>query len=270
MKDVQDQSHDLLRLVKALYALYPKKGQVQNPVEHAEGERIGVRGKGNNMQAGTLIDQIRRDLEKVNRQLLEHPYVQSFDQGKITRAKLRIFAGEQYTIIGSDLRSVAHLVTRFGNSPSRDFFLGILQGEKAALEALLDFARALGLSETDLHAYEPLPGAHAYTAYMAWLALYGSEAQVSAGYLVNFPAWGMNCGRLSRGLKDRLGMNEEQVRFFDLFAAPPSTFEAQALAVIQHGLDRGEDPRLVGRAARLLQAYELMYWDALYHASVGS
>ncbi len=80
----------------------------------------------------------------------------------------------------------------------------------------------------------------------------------------------MNCGRLSRGLKDRFEMTEEQVRFFDFFATPPPTFEDQALAVIQHGLDRGEDPRLVGRAARLLQAYELMYWDALYHASVAS
>ncbi len=48
--------------------------------------------------------------------------------------------------------------------------------------ALQVFARALGLDETDLYLYEPLPGAHAYTAYMAWLALYGSEAQVAAGY----------------------------------------------------------------------------------------
>lgn len=222
------------------------------------------------MEASTLIIQIQRNLEKVNRQLLQHPYVQSIEQAKIPQQKLRIFAGEQYTIISSDLRSVAYLVTRFGTSPGRDFFLGILHGEKAAFEALQVFSRALGLSETDLHVYEPLPGAHAYTAYMAWLALYGSGAQVAAGYLVNFPAWDMNCGRLSRGLKDHFEMNEEQVRFFDFFATPPPTFEAQALAVIQHGLDRGEDPRLVGRAARLLQAYELMYWDALYYASVAS
>jgi len=220
------------------------------------------------MRASTLIGRIRRDLEKVNEQLLQHPYVRSIEQGKIPCEKLRLFAGEQAAIISSDLRSVAHLVTRYGSAPSRDFFLGILQGEKAAFEALQVFARALGLSETDLYLYEPLPGAHAYTAYMAWLALYGSEAQVAAGYLVNFPAWGMNCARLSRGLRDRFKMKEEQVRFFDLFATPPPTFEAQASAIIQHGLDHGEDPRLVGRAARLLQAYELMYWDTLYNASV--
>jgi hypothetical protein len=76
-----------------------------------------------------------------------------------------------------------------------------------------------------------------------------------------------NCGRLSRILTDRFGLGEKEVAFFDLFANPPATFEANALNVIQHGLDRGIEPRLIQRAARLLQAYELMYWDTLYGKS---
>ena len=56
-------------------------------------------------------------------------------------------------------------------------FLGILQGERAAWDALLTFAHALGLSEIQLRDHEPLPGAHAYTCYMAWLALYASDAE---------------------------------------------------------------------------------------------
>jgi hypothetical protein len=102
---------------------------------------------------------------------------------------------------------------------------------------------------------------------MAWLALYASDAEIAAAYLINFPAWGQNCGRLSRILKARFGLGEKEVAFFDLFASPPTTFEASALSVIQEGVDRGAEPRLVQRAARLLQAYELMYWDALYSTS---
>jgi hypothetical protein len=102
---------------------------------------------------------------------------------------------------------------------------------------------------------------------MAWLALYGSDAEIAAAYLVNFPAWGQNCGRLSRILTERFGLREKEVAFFDLFATPPATFEANALSVIQQGLDRGTEPRLIQRAARLLQAYELMYWDTLYRTS---
>ena len=219
------------------------------------------------VDAKTLLEGVRQDLQTVTEQLLRHPYVQALEEGQIGREKLRLFAGEQYSIIASDLKSVAYLLSRFGSAPSRDFFLGILQGERAAWDALLTFADALGLSEAQLSEHEPLAGAHAYTCYMAWLALYASDAEIAAAYLVNFPAWGQNCGRLSRILKERFGLGEKEVAFFDLFASPPATFEANALSVIQQGLDRGIEPNLIQRAARLLQAYELMYWDTLYGAS---
>ena len=217
--------------------------------------------------AKALLEGIRQDLQPVTEQLLGHPYVKALEEGQIGREKLRLFAGEQYSIIASDLKSVAYLLSRFGSAPSRDFFLGILHGERAAWDALLTFVNALGLSEAQLSEHEPAAGAHAYTCYMAWLALYASDAEIAAAYLVNFPAWGQNCGRLSRILKERFGMGEKEVAFFDLFASPPTTFEADALKVIQQGLDRGIEPSLIQRAARLLQAYELMYWNTLYRAS---
>jgi TENA/THI-4/PQQC family len=146
-------------------------------------------------------------------------------------------------------------------------FFAVLQGERAAWDAMLTFAHALGISETQLREHEPLPGAHAYTCYMAWLALYASDAEIAGAYLINFPAWGENCGRLSRILKERFRLGEKEVAFFDLFASPPATFEASALSVIQRGFDCGAEPRLIRRAARLLQAYELMYWDTLYRTA---
>jgi pyrroloquinoline quinone (PQQ) biosynthesis protein C len=217
--------------------------------------------------ASVLLQEIGQDLKLVTEQLLRHPYVQALEDGRLGREQLNLFAGEQYNIIASDLKSAAFLVSRFGSAPSGDFFLGILQGEKAAWDALLAFARAIGVSETQLREYEPLPGAHGYTCYMAWLALYATDAEIAAAYLVNFPAWGQNCGRLSRILKDRFGLGEREVAFFDIFASPPATFESNALRVIQQGLDRDAEPRLIRRACRLLQAYETMYWDTLYRAS---
>jgi hypothetical protein len=38
------------------------------------------------------------------------------------------------------------------------------------------------------------------------------------------------------------------------------------LAVIRAGLDAGDDPLEASRAERLLQAYELQFWDALADA----
>ena len=207
-----------------------------------------------------LVESIRADLAPVARRLLTHPYLSAVEGGAVRLDQLRPFAGEQYAIIGSDLRSVAHLVSRFGGR----FFLEILAGEQAALEALEPFAAALGMGPEQLTDYEPLPAAHAYTAYMAWLAAYASDAEVAAAYLVNFTTWGESCGRLSRVLTGRFGLTAEQVVFFDLFATPPEGFQERALDVVAGGLERGVAERLVRRAARLLQGYELLYWDALY------
>jgi hypothetical protein len=136
----------------------------------------------------------------------------------------------------------------------------------ARLERVFLFT-AVGMDDARLQAYEPAPSRPAYTAFMAWLALYGSEAEVAAGSLVNFPACGANCGRMSRALRDRHGLTEKATAFFDLFATPPSEFEGQAMAVVADGLARGADRRRVKRAARLLQGYEKLYWDTLHGLS---
>ena len=103
---------------------------------------------------------------------------------------------------------------------------------------------------------------------MAWLALYSSGAEVATSFLVNFSAWGANCGRMGRALRDRYGLSQEATAFFDLFAAPPAGFEGQALAAVALGLAEGAEQRLVKRAARLLQGYEKLYWDTLHALSI--
>ncbi len=148
------------------------------------------------INAQQLVEEIRRELDPVEQELRRHPYLAALEARRVRREDLTRFAGEQqHHIIQSDLRSIALLVNRFGATPSRQFFQAVLGGETAALVALGTFAAAAGMDEARLQAYEPAPGAHAYTAFMAWLALYGSEAEVAAGLLVNFPAWGANCGR---------------------------------------------------------------------------
>ncbi len=209
-----------------------------------------------------LVEQIRSDLKPLEGRILHHPYLDALDKGQVKRKSLKVFAGQQYHVIGSDLRSVAQLVSRHGHLPSRRFLLGVLEGETAAFEELLQFGAALGMTEGALKAFEPLPGGHAYCAFVAWLSLYGSDAELAAAFLLNFAAWGANCGRMSKALTEQYDFLEADVEFFDRFANLPP-FEEEALLVIQGGLDRGIAPALIVRAARLLQAYELMYWDAI-------
>jgi thiaminase len=219
--------------------------------------------------ARNLIDEIGRQLKPVEKRLTTHPYLDALEEGRIGREKLCFVAGEQYHIINSDLRSVALLFHRHAHLPSRDYLLGTLQGEVAARAALLTFARrACDMSESDLQAYGPLPGCQAYPAYVTWLGAYGSDAEFAAAFLVNLPAWGAACGRVSEALTSSYGLPVGAVEFFDLFAQGDPGFEENSLRVIQDGLGRGIESSLIARAARLIQVYELLYWDTLHEASV--
>ena len=215
-----------------------------------------------------LIEQIRKELEPVETQLRDHPYLRALEQGDIARDSLNVIVGEQHITIESDLRSLAAMVARCDHPRSRRFFLGILPGEDAAFGALDDLATALGLDEPWLQAYEPTPEAQAYAHYVAWLAHYASPAEMAAALAVNFPAWGANCGRVGLALREQYGLTAQATAFFDLFSDPTSSeFEEGVRRVIDDGLHHGIGEAQLKRAARLLQSYELMFWDGVYQAS---
>ena len=217
--------------------------------------------------AKEVVKKIRMDLRPLDEKILGHPYILALNEGKIPHDSLRTFAGQQYHIITSDLRSIASLLSRHGQLPSRPWLLSLLQGEVAALDVLFVFARKLSMSEMDLMTFEPIPGAHAYCTYVAWLGMYGSDGELAGALLVNFAAWGANCGKMNKALQEHYGLTMEEVAFFELFSQMPP-FEKQVLEVIQGALNRGIEPALIHRAARMLQAYELMFWDAMAEAAV--
>ena len=214
-------------------------------------------------KASKLIKEIRADLKPIEDQIRNHPYITALENGQVSLDNLRAFAGEQYNILTSDLRSDAHMVTRFGATPGAPFFIDLVNGEAIAVGLMLDFAAALGLSEADLQAYEPRPQGQTYPHYAAWLAFYGSDADIAAAYLVNFPVFGENTGRMAVALRTVYGFTAQQTAFFDFFSSLPPSFEPAALAIIEAGLDGCADPRAIARAARLLQAYEKDFWDTV-------
>jgi hypothetical protein len=216
----------------------------------------------------SLLKETRDLLRPLEETILQHPYLADLEGKKIGREKLKYFAGEQHRIITSDLRSVGLLLSRHGLPPGREFFWMVLQGEVEALKALGQFALALGISDEELEAYDPLPEAQAYKAYMAWLSLYGSAAEVAGAFLANFPAWGANCGRMRKALMEGYEFKGENLFFFELFSTPVADFEEKARLVIGAGISQGVEPKAIKEAARMLQGYELMFWDALHRRSL--
>jgi hypothetical protein len=204
------------------------------------------------MDAADLLARVRVELAPVERSLAEHPYLIAVESGRVPLESLRAFAGEQRTIIASDRKSVEHLAHRFPEPPASELFRDLVTGEAEALRLLERFAAAVGLGGE----YEPLAGCQAYSAYVAWLALNGSPADVALAFLANLEAWGRSCARMRDALRPAYG--DDAVAFFEFFAHVPEGFEERALAIIASG-----EPSSARRAARLLQAYELLYWDTL-------
>ncbi|MDQ3241094.1 MAG: transcriptional regulator [Actinomycetota bacterium] len=210
-----------------------------------------------------LLQAVRRDLEEVERAIRAHPFPDALAERRVPRERLHALAAEQLAIVSSDRRSFAQLAARFPSAPAGDFFLSMAQGEGEALAHLAHFAEWLGLDERALLAYELQAEAQAYPAFVASLALNAPSSAVALAFLANLPAWGQNCGRVAQALREHHGAPEQAVAFFDFFATSPPGFEEAALAVVDAGLGAGESPGTARRAARLLQAYELMFWDAV-------
>jgi hypothetical protein len=204
------------------------------------------------MDAAELLAVVRAELAPVERRLADHRYLGELEAGRVPLESLRAFAGEQRAIITSDRRSFEHLAERFPQPPAGDFFRDLAAGEVDGLRLLEPFAAAVGLGAD----YEPLAGCQAYPAYVAWLALNGSPADVALAFLANLESWGRSCARMREALRPLYGA--DAVAFFDFFAEPPAGFEEHALALIGTG-----EPASAPRAARLLQAYELLYWETL-------
>ena len=216
--------------------------------------------------APQLVAEIRDDLARVDEEIRRHAYLDALADGRVSMNALRAFPGHQYHIVNSDLRSIATLVQRHGHTSARDFFIGMLQGEQAAVGKIISMGRKLGMSEDDLRDYEITAHGFAYATYMGWAALYTSAAEFTAGVLVNFAAWGANCESMSLALRQSYGFSEDDTAFLDAFAQMPS-FEDVALSIIEEGLDDGVEPRLIGRAARLFQGFEKMFWDEMAAAA---
>lgn len=215
------------------------------------------------MDAAALVRRTRAALAETEARIRTHPWLDALERGEVSRRALAAFAGEQLEIIPSDRRSFSVLAGRHPDDPAGPYFIDMVAGEEAALEALESFAAAVGLTGARRRRYEPIPGCQAYPAYVAWLARDGGPAEVATAFLVNLEAWGANCARMRDALRDRYELPGDAVAFFDLFASAPPGFAGRCIEVAGAALASEEHAARAARAARLLQAYELLYWDSL-------
>ncbi|WP_371551781.1 transcriptional regulator [Streptomyces sp. NBC_00554] len=187
-------------------------------------------------------------------------------RGAAQRSTLAALALEQRHVIAADRRAFLHLAQRPDAGPeSAAFFAMLAEGEALAEDRLGAYTAACGADEALAAAYEPLADCRSYPAYVAWLALNGSPADVVLALSANFAAWGGYCATIAEALRRHYGFEDEACGFFDFFAEPAPELERKALAAVQAGLDGGRvDEDEAYRYGRLLQGCEAKFWHALW------
>jgi hypothetical protein len=188
--------------------------------------------------------------------------------------------------------------TTSGNA--KDLFQFLLEGEIYASRLLLDHANSLGIpTEKDLQAYPITGKAQAYPSYWARLALSDHGRVIgAAACAVNFPTWGTMCSELSKALKrrpesyysdhttryddddDDETKNTMSLAFIDFFGTPIDNLDVMAARVMkqqqQQSYKEEEESSSwsssspsyedISTGVRLLQEYEVMFWDAIFEA----
>ena len=230
--------------------------------------------------------------------LASHAFVVAAEAGTLDFAALKRFAGEQRRIQPSDAVSFARLAgfddwrpspggltdSHNNEAPVADGLFGtLLAGEMAAAPLLNRLSIGVGL-DLDAHGLDddgvpflPSPVAQAYGAYWALLSRDGKRAAAAAAAAVNFPAWGRACGRVHDAIlkNGRFAADfakngvepEDALKFLAFFAAPLPGLDDMAAAVVAAEFEKGGQGAMceaLAEPVRMLQAYELAFWDAVF------
>jgi thiaminase len=214
-------------------------------------------------KASNFLQNLRQQLSKENEKILNHKFVKDTEDGTLSVEKLKLFATQQYYTVNHDLRSLAAMLSGSTNDDEVDFFRMLVDGDREALKKLILISTELGLREVDLDSAVVLGGAASYTHYLAWLASYANAGEQATALTVNLPVWGSNCRRLGNALRNQYGLKE--TGFFELFSGPTEAIEAPAVKIMDNYLERHSSG--MERCARLIQTYELSFWDTVYQGA---
>jgi thiaminase len=236
-----------------------------------------------------LLQDIRQELQPLLQRIVTHRYVRALEEGRVPREALKILAAQQYHIVSQGPQHLAVMLARCGHLPSRKKINEFLQAEIAVNEALLEFAAALSMSETDLQATPRRLDAQLFCHCVGHICLFGSDADLITAFYFDAQVWIANALRISRALQSKYGFDKKAVRFFDMYANYQPKDE-DVLPYIQHAierggslgdcpgckpdeqnlqraLDRGVAASQIRESARLLIECELRFWEDMAAAA---
>lgn len=216
----------------------------------------------NQQAALELIEQTRLQLTPLMDQINNHRFLDALVAKQIPLSALQTFAAQQYHIVTSGIRNIALLVNRYGHLPSRTILNDFLQAEFVVRERISAFAEAVGIFKEQLPQTPKLAKAMMFSYFIAYVCLYGCDADLILAFRFDSEVWIQNSLRVYRALRSKYKLTAAQAEFFKVYQNYREADE-RVSPYIQAALERGESAAQMQETARLLLEYELSFWDAM-------
>lgn len=216
---------------------------------------------GQGVGTGFLAGLSTRDLRPRQEALLNHPLWAGIQTQTTTREQLARFALQDAFLVRESYRLDSLAIAKAPDSQAADALIAKLTPKSGALDTLVSFGEAVGLTSEDFERAEPLAPCLALTAQFYYHLARSSFAETIACIGASETIFLEICGLIDAPLR-RYGFSDEALTFFSFHEAlEPAERETTELlrTLVQSEAER----EALTRAAELCYSFEKMFYDAV-------
>ena len=213
----------------------------------------------------SFADSILPDtIQELRQRLLYHPLWQHIEDGTLERARLRIFALQDWWLVREAYRLDALAIVGTSDLDVQELLISKLTPKVGGYKLLLRFGEALGLARADFDTVEPLAGCMSLTNFFFYTLAYGTPEEKLASVSASEDIFVQICARIGPALVKHYGFNQEQVMFFTAHDEIGERVTPVDTTLVAHYSTPDAQQRIV-RAVRLSHEFELMFYDTVLH-----
>ncbi|MEV6803437.1 hypothetical protein ACH4L5_21335 [Streptomyces sp. NPDC017405] len=176
-------------------------------------------------------------------------------------APLRRLVALEYQAHAVELVAYGTLLTRFPAAPAAELWVTLGRIVHEATPKLLRVADALGMNGADLQRRSTDFGAYSFHGTVSWTAMCASQAAAALATHTDMQVYYAGATAVARRLRDADAPVPRP--FLDYYDDPgDDALNELALAVVQDGLDRGDDPQEALFHGRRVAGSLLEVWRA--------
>ena len=216
---------------------------------------------GQGVGTGFLAGLTTRDLRPKQEALLDHPLWTGLETRTTTREQLARFALQDSFLIREVYRLDSLAIAKAPTTGAADALIAKLTPKSGALETLLRFGEAVGLTREDFDHAKPLAPCLALTTQFYYHLARSSFAETVACIGASETIFLEICGRIDAPLR-RSGFSEEALEFFSFHEALEPA-ERATTEMLRPFVQTELEKEAVTRAAELCYDFEKLFYDAV-------